>query len=202
MGYSPTRRTVITSSGLLTAGLAGCMGAVHEDSDPENASTNALQIQQVDGPAPVDLRTACDFSILAKSGISSVPNSDMAGDIGVSPIASTAITGFDLTLDASGVYSTSTQVGGRVYAADYSEPTPSRLTTAVSDMEAAFTDAYGRVPPDVTELGGGNIGGETLYPGVYNWSTDVLIDDDITIDGGPDDTWIFQIAGISPRRAG
>ncbi|GAB3037414.1 hypothetical protein GCM10025298_28710 [Natronobiforma cellulositropha] len=113
----------------------------------------------------------------------------------MSPIASTAITGFGLTLDASGVYATSTQVGGRVYAADYAEPTPSRLSTAVSDMETAFTDAYGRVPPDETELGGGNIGDETLTPGVYNWSTDVLIDDDITLDGGPDDTWIFQIAG-------
>ncbi|MFB1066087.1 ice-binding family protein [Natrinema sp. H-ect4] len=202
MDYSPTRRTVITSSGLLTAGLAGCMGAVQEDSDPEGTSTNALQVQQVDGPAPVDLGTACDFSILAKSGISSVPNSDVAGDIGVSPIGSTAVTGFDLTLDASGVYSTSTQVDGRVYAADYAEPTPSRLTTAVSDMEAAFTDAYGRVPPDVTELGGGNIGGETLTPGVYNWSTDVLIDDDITIDGGPDDTWILQIAGDLTATSG
>ncbi|MCU4740543.1 ice-binding family protein [Natronoglomus mannanivorans] len=188
MGYNPTRRTVLASSGLLTAGLAGCIGAAQEDTDPP------IQIQQ-DGPAPVDLGTACNFSILAKSGISSVPNSDVAGDIGVSPIASTAITGFDLTLDASGVFATSTQVDGRVYAADYSEPTPSRLTTAVSDMETAFTDAYGRVPPDSTELGGGNIGGQTLTPGVYNWSTDVLIDDDITIDGGPDDTWIFQIAG-------
>ncbi|WP_338147521.1 ice-binding family protein [Natrinema longum] len=153
-----------------------------------------MQIQQ-DGPAPVDLGTACDFSILAKSGISSVPNSDVAGDIGVSPIASTAITGFDLTLDATGVFATSTQVGGRVYAADYSEPTPSRLTTAVSDMETAFTDAYGRIPPDFTNVGGGNLDGETLTPGVYNWDTGLSIDGDITLDGGPDDIWIFQVAG-------
>ncbi len=194
MEPNPSRRTVITSAGLLAAGLVSGLSSAQEVSDPEDTSMNALQIQQ-EGPAPVDLGTACDFSILAKSGISSVPNSDVTGDIGVSPIASTAITGFALTLDESGVYSTSTQVDGRVYAADYSEPTPSRLTTAVNDMETAFTDAYGRVPPDFTELGGGNIGGETLTPGVYNWSTDVLIDDDITIDGGPDDTWIFQIAG-------
>jgi len=182
MEYTPTRRTVLTSSGLLTVGLAGCVGSAQENDDPQ-------------GPEPVDLGTACEFSILAKSGISSVPDSDIAGDIGVSPIASTAITGFDLTLDATGVFATSTQVGGRVYAADYAEPTPSRLTTAVNDLEAAYTDAFGRVPPDVTELASGNIGGETLTPGIYNWSTDVLIDDDITIDGGPDDTWIFQISG-------
>ncbi len=188
MECNPTRRTVLASSGLLTAGLAGCIGAAQEGEDPP------VQIQQ-DGPAPVDLGTACDFSILAKSGISSVPNSDVAGDIGVSPIASTAITGFDLTLDATGVFATSTQVGGRVYAADYAEPTPSRLTTAVSDMETAFTDAYGRVPPDFTNLGGGNLDGETLTPGVYNWDTALSIDGDITLDGGPDDTWIFQVAG-------
>ncbi|WIV68439.1 ice-binding family protein [Natrialbaceae archaeon AArc-T1-2] len=204
MVYRPSRRAVITSSGLLATGLAGCLGTAQEEDDsPSNPNQlQQNQLQQADGPAPVDLGTACDFSILAKSGISSVPNSDVAGDIGVSPIAATAITGFDLTLDATGVYSTSTQVGGRVYAADYSDPTPSRLTTAVSDMESAFTDAMGRVPPDDTEIGAGNIGGETFTPGIYNWSSDVLIDGDITLEGGPDDTWIFQIAGDLTAASG
>ncbi|MFP8958878.1 ice-binding family protein (plasmid) [Natrialbaceae archaeon A-CW3] len=187
MEYNPTRRTVLASSGLLTAGLAGCIGAAQEDEDPP------VQIQQ-DGPAPVDLGTACDFSILAKSGITNVANSDVAGDIGVSPIAATAITGFALTLDATGVYSTSAQVGGRVYAADYAEPTPSRLDTAVSDMETAFTNANAP-DPDFTNLGGGSLSGNTLEPGVYRWDTGVSINGDITIDGGPDDTWIFQIPG-------
>ncbi|MEA1930473.1 MAG: ice-binding family protein [Euryarchaeota archaeon] len=181
MEYTPTRRTVLTSSGLLTAGLAGCVGAAQENGDQE-------------GPEPVDLGTACEFSILAKSGISTVPDSDIAGDIGVSPIASTAITGFDLTLDATGVFATSTQVGGRVYAANYTEPTPSRLTTAVSDFEAAYTDAFGR-DSDFTNVGGGSLSGDTLTPGVYSWDTDLSIDDDITIDGGPDDTFIFQVSG-------
>jgi hypothetical protein len=49
-------------------------------------------------------------------------------------------------------------VTGKVYAATYTSPTPSNLTTAVSDMETAFTDAAGRAP-DFTETGAGNSAG-------------------------------------------
>ena len=84
---------------------------------------------------------------------------------------------------------------GKIYAADYAVPTPSNLTTAVSDMETAYTDAAGRTLPDFTELGAGEIGGMTLVPGLYKWGTDVLITTDVTLNGGPNDVWIFQIAG-------
>jgi hypothetical protein len=142
---------------------------------------------------PVNLGTAGSFVVLAKSGISTVPNSVITGNIGVSPISSTAVTGFSLIADATNVFSTSTQVTGRVYAADYASPTPSNLTSAVSDMETAFTDAAGRAAT-VTELGAGNIGGLTLAPGVYKWGTGVLIPTDVTLSGSATDVWIFQIA--------
>jgi hypothetical protein len=141
----------------------------------------------------VNLGTAGDYVILAKSGISTVPTSAVTGDIGVSPSAATYITGFSLTMDSTKKFSTSIQVVGKVYAADYAVPTPSNLTTAVSDMQTAFTDAAGRAP-SVTELGAGNIGGKTLTPGVYKWSTGLLIPTDITLAGGATDVWIFQIA--------
>jgi hypothetical protein len=144
---------------------------------------------------PIGLGTAGNLVILAKSGISTVPGSSVTGDMGVSPIDSTAITGFSLILDGFGTFSTSAQVTGRIYAADYAAPTPVILTTAVSDMETAYTDAAGRTLPDHTELGTGNIGGMTLAPGLYKWGTSVLIDADVTLAGGPDDVWIFQIAG-------
>ncbi|MDZ7745522.1 MAG: ice-binding family protein [Halobacteriales archaeon] len=143
----------------------------------------------------MDLGAAGNYHILSKSGISSVPASNVTGNIGVSPVDSTAITGFSLTMDSSGEYATSDQVGGRVYASDYAAPTPSKLTTAVSDMEGAYTDAAGRSNPDVTELGGGDISGMTLDPGLYKWGTGVVINEDVTLNGGADDTWIFQIAG-------
>jgi hypothetical protein len=80
-----------------------------------------------------------------------------------------------------------------VYAADQASPTPSNLTTAVGDMELAFTDAAGRAP-DFTELGAGNIGGMTLTPGVYKWGTGLLIPTNITLSGPATGVWIFQIA--------
>ncbi len=142
---------------------------------------------------PVDLGTAGGYVVLAKSAISTVAPSAIVGDVGLSPAAATYVTGFSLTLAAEKTFSTSAQVTGDVYAADYTAPTPAALTTAVGDMQVAFVDAAGRAP-DVTELGAGNIGGKTLAPGVYKWGTGLLIPTDVTLTGGPTDVWIFQIA--------
>ena len=65
---------------------------------------------------PVNLGTADNFVILAKTGISTTGTTSIVGNIGVSPIASTAITGFGLTMDDSNVFSTSSLVTGKVYA--------------------------------------------------------------------------------------
>lgn len=143
--------------------------------------------------APVDLGTAANYTILAKSGISSVPASVITGNIGVSPIAATAITGFSLTADATNVFATSTQVTGKVYAANYAAPTSSKLGTAVGDMMAASRDASGRAV-DYTNLYAGDISGRTLTPGVYKWNNAVAINSDVTLNGGPNDVFIFQIA--------
>jgi len=147
------------------------------------------------GPSPVSLGTAGTYVILAKSGISNVPTSAITGNLGLSPAAASAVTGFALTLDPSGTFSTSAQVTGNVYAADYTSPTPANLTTAVNNMQTAYTDAAGRPTPDHTELGAGNIGGLTLPAGLYKWSNTVLIPTDVTLQGGANDVWIFQIAG-------
>jgi len=148
---------------------------------------------QRNAAAPVNLGTAGNYAILAKSGISSVPKSVITGDIAVSPIDSTAITGFSLTVDATNQFSTSTQVIGKIYAPDYTSPTGSNLTGAVCDMETAYVDAAGR-PADFTELYNGDISGQTLTPGVYKWGTGVSINSDVILSGGPNDVFIFQIA--------
>ncbi len=152
------------------------------------------------GPSPVLLGKAGDYAILAKTGISTTGTTAITGNIGVSPVAASYITGFDL-IDPPSTYATSAKVTGKVYAADYDSPTPSNLTTAVSDMETAYTDAAGRAP-DYTELGAGNIGGMTLAPAVYKWSTDLLIPSDVTLLGGPYDVWIFEIAGNITQTSG
>jgi PKD repeat protein len=150
-------------------------------------------IPSVMGASAVDLGSACNFAILSKSGISTTGTTQILGNIGVSPIAATAITGFGLILDSSNQFSTSSLVNGKVYAANYASPTPSMMTTAVSNMQTAYTKANGQAA-GVTELGAGNIGGKTLAPGVYKWSTGVTIPTDVTLSGNSNDIWIFQVA--------
>jgi hypothetical protein len=60
-------------------------------------------------------------------------------------------------------------------------------------MGTAYTNAAGRTP-DYTELGAGNIGGMNLGPATYKWGTGVLIPTNVTLTGGANDVWIFQIA--------
>jgi hypothetical protein len=79
----------------------------------------------------------------------------VAGSIGVSPAAASFLTGFSLTADPTNVFSSSLQVVGKCYAANYAVPTPTQLTTAISNMQAAFTDATGRVNPNSLNLGAG-----------------------------------------------
>lgn len=148
---------------------------------------------RADGPAAVNLGTAGNFVILSKTGISSTGVTTIVGDIGVSPAEASYLTGFALTLPSASAFSTTALVSGKVYAPGYADPTPTNLTTAIGDMQTAYTDAAGRAP-DVTELGAGNIGGKTLTPGTYKWSTDLIIPTDVTISGSANDVWIFQIA--------
>lgn len=143
--------------------------------------------------ASVNLGAAGNYLILAKTAISNIPTSAITGDVGLSPAATSFITGFSIT-NATG-YATSTQVTGKIYAADMAAPTPINLTTAVENMITAYNDAAGRPTPDFTELATGNIGGRTLTPGLYKWTNTVTVPSNVTISGGSDDVWIFQIAG-------
>jgi len=153
------------------------------------------------GPTPVNLGTAGNFVILSKTGITTTGVTRIVGNIGVSPIAATGMTGFGLVLDRSGTFSRSSLVTGKVYAPDYKPPTPANLTTAVGDMQTAYTNAAGR-PAGVPERGAGNIGGLTLAPGVYKWSSAVIIPTNVTLKGGENDVWIFQIAGTLDISSG
>lgn len=152
------------------------------------------------GLAPVLLGGAGEFVILAQSAVSTVPTSAVTGDIALSPAAASYITGFAL-VEATG-YATSSQVVGKVYAADYSAPTSTTLTTAVSDMGTAYTDAAGRPTPDFLELGTGAIGGLVLAPGLYKWTGSVTIASDVVLEGAATDVWILQIAGDLSQSAG
>jgi len=143
--------------------------------------------------AVVNLGEAGDYVIVAKTAINNSSTSVITGNLGLSPAATSYITGLSLT-NATG-YATSAQVTGNIYAADMASPTPIHLTTAINNMDSAYTDAAGRPSPDFSELGTGNLGGLTLVPGLYKWTNNVTIPTNVTIAGGPNDVWIFQIAG-------
>ncbi|HUX89192.1 MAG TPA: ice-binding family protein [Gallionellaceae bacterium] len=188
---------------LLVAFVAGCGGGggtVINNPAPTSPGAGTGLSGLGHGPAPVVLGSVIgtgtvgipNYAILAKTGISNSPTSVITGDLGLSPAAGSYLTGWSETLH--GTYSTSAQVTGFLYSADYTSPTPSNLTTAVSDMQTAYTDAAGR-PADFTEVGAGNIGGMTLPAGTYKWGGGVVIPTDVTLSGGPNDVWIFQIAG-------
>lgn len=145
------------------------------------------------GLSVVNLGASGNYVILAKTAVNNAPTSAITGHIGLSPAATSFITGFGLT-DATG-YATSPQVTGNVYAADMASPTNTNLTAAVENMITAYNDAAGRPTPDFSELGTGNIGGMTLEAGLYKWTNTVTMPSDVTISGSADDVWIFQISG-------
>ena len=147
------------------------------------------------GPAAVSLGAASVYRILAEAGISTTSGTAITGNIAVSPIAHTAITGFTYTPNLSATFGTATEVSGGVYTPDNLSPTPSNLTTAVTNMGAAYTDAAGRTLPDHTNLGSGEIGGLVLQPGLYKWTTGVTISNNVTLNGGVNDVYIMQVAG-------
>ena len=161
------------------------------------------------GPKPVSLGTAGNYAILAKTGVSYTPiaivtsTPTITGNIGVSPNAATSITGFSLVADPTNVFSTSTWVVGNIYAANYAVPTPANLTTAVLNMEAAYTDAAGRTATSAatTNVGAGSLISLTLTPGVYEWGSNVTIPTNLTLNGASTDVWIFKVAGTLDMAA-
>ena len=179
--------TVYTST--ITTGAKDLAG----NSLPVNKVWNFTTGTSSSGLATVNLGTAGNYVILAKTAINNSSTSAITGDLGLSPAATSYITGFALT-NATG-FATSSQVIGSIYAADMAAPTSTNLTTAVNDMLTAYNDAAGRPTPDFSELGTGNIGGKTLLPGLYKWTSSVTAPTNLTISGGANDVWIFQISG-------
>jgi hypothetical protein len=154
------------------------------------ASLAPLSLMAQSVRSPVNLGTSGNYVILSETGITDVPPSSITGNIGSSPITGAAIhvtcaevTGTISSVDAAG-------------PAPCSQVVPSTLTTAINDMTTAYTNAAGETIPDFVNLGAGNITGLTLQPGLYKWGTGVLVSaGGVTLSGGPNAVWIFQIAG-------
>ncbi len=143
------------------------------------------------GPPPVYLGAAGNFAILAGAAVTTTGGGIINGDVGASPISGSAI------------HLTQAQVNGTIYTVDAAGPagaviSPTLLSEAMGDLTIAFNDAAGRSPiPSGPFLnpGAGNLGGLNLAAGLYKFTGTALITgSNLTLTGGPDDVWIFQIA--------
>jgi hypothetical protein len=178
--------------------------------DASTASYTVTVVVTASGPAPVALGNAGNYALFSNVALTADAGAvtRIIGDVGVGPGAtSTAITtGFTpLTPDAGGTYATSSIVTGKVYAYDFTSPTagyivnsptPDYVQSSSTDMDLAFNDAAGRTNPDGLDLGAGELGGLTLAPGLYKWTSGVnmAVNTSITLNGGPNDIWIMQVA--------
>ncbi len=180
--------------------MAGCGGG----NDNGGGGISAPAICQ--GSSCVSLGTAANYAILAKTGVDTIPTSVVTGNVGLSPTARVGLTGWSETYDVTDTYATSAQVvaPGKLYAADLVGGTTSAdLTTAVLNMQAAYTDAAGRTATSAatTNVGAGTLTSLTLTPGVYEWGTAVTIPTDLTLNGSATDVWIFKVAGTLDMAA-
>jgi Ice-binding-like len=122
--------------------------------------------------APVALGSAATFGVLAATAVTTIPTTTVNGDLGVSP--GNTVTGSPI-------------VNGTMHLGD---PIAAQ---AQLDLTTAYNDAAGRPGGAAAS---GNLGGLTLFPGLYTSATSMEISSgDLTLDaqGDPNAVWIFQM---------
>jgi len=132
-----------------------------------------------------NLQTAGNFAVLAGAGVVSADaGTTIVGDVGSSPTPT--VTGL-----------LATQVTGTLYTAANAV-----LTTAQTDLTAAYLDAAGRssCTPLTGALGTGT--NTNLGPGVYCFSSAALLNGTLTLTGNSTDVWIFQIGSTLTTATG
>ena len=174
---------------VLTASLAAC-SAGNSTPAVRGSSSTALGSRQAklhlasSSSAFVDLRSASTYAIIAGSTVTNTGPTSITGNVGIFP--GTAITGF-----LPGV------INGDLHAAD---PTAQQ---AKLDLGTAYQDAMGRVDNPI--LLAGNLGGQTLSPGLYKSTSSLEVSSgDLTLDGGGDANavYVFQMASTFNMTTG
>ena len=135
-----------------------------------------------DSPAPINLASCSNFAILAYSTVTTTGGGIINGDVGLYPAGSQQIP--------------PSQINGRIFNGG------AIAQQAQNDLTAAYLDAAGR---DVNRTTiSGNIGGQTLVPGLYWSSSSLQITGDLTLNAGGDSNavWIFQMGSTLTTAAG
>ncbi|MCI4368840.1 MAG: DUF3494 domain-containing protein [Thermoplasmata archaeon] len=136
------------------------------------------------GQAKIALGAAGNFRVLAGTTVTNTGNTVVKGNLGVSP--GTAITGFGPG-----------KVTGTIHAGD------TAAAAAQTDLVTAYNDGMGRTncPTAVA----GNLGGQTLGPGLYKSTSSLSIssgDLTLTAHGHPGAVFIFQVASKFTTTSG
>jgi len=120
------------------------------------------------------LGTAANFAVLAATTVTNTGPTIVTGDLGVSP--GTSVTGFPPGI-----------VNGTIHIAD------AVARQAQIDAAAAYANAKGQTC--TTDLTGQDLGGKTLTPGVYCFSSSAQLTGTLILDGqgNPNSVFIFQI---------
>jgi hypothetical protein len=177
---------LIMTALLPVALMVGC----GSNSSPTGSGGNAYLTPQTTPQTAVNMGTSANYVILAYTGISNSGPSTTCGGYGLYPYGASFITGSPAIVE---------NCGGPIDVAD------AAANTAKLNLGTAYTDAMGR-PNGATLPPGADIGGETLYPGVYTETASLNVSSsDLTLNGNgnANAVFIFQVHSnliIGPGR--
>jgi len=136
--------------------------------------------------SPVNLGAASSYAVLAGAGVSSTGPTIVSGDLGLTNAAPTALAGFP----------PGTVVNGAIHQNDAS------AIAAYAALSTAILDAAGRTGGTAKS---GNLGGQTLTPGLYTSTSSLAISSgNLTLDaqGNANAVFIFQMASTLTTSSG
>jgi len=134
--------------------------------------------------AQINLGTSQNFAVLGGSTVTNTGATAVTGNLGVSPGSS--VTGFPPGIVA----------GGTIHAAD------SVAAQAQSDLTTAYNAAAGL--PCGVDLTGQNLGGLTLTPAVYCFTSSAALTGTLTLNfqGNPNAVFVFKIGSTLTTASG
>lgn len=149
--------------------------AIYGSGSAESSTLDILPTLQLDGPILTAELLASEFAILAGTTVTNTGPTVISGDLGLSP--GTSVTGFPpgIVLGTQHITDAAAAQAQLDLTADY---------LALEGLAGATTVA-------------GNIGGQTLTPGLYKSTSFLEVSSgELTLDGQGDvnATWVFQIA--------
>jgi hypothetical protein len=138
-------------------------------------TANRAAAQTPEALAPIDLGSASAYAVLAGSTVTNTGLSNVNGDLGVWP-GTAYVPG-----------TPSATVNGTIHAGDVA------AHQGQASLAVAYNDAAGRSTAPIGVAG--DLGGQTLAPGLYKSASTVAITGDLTLDakGDPNAVYIFQV---------